>query len=120
MKLLAPFSKLARKHVEKWQFARMPMRDVFTQIYRTNKWGGNESRSGKGSSLAQTQQVRNALPGLLQAFRIRSMLDLPCGDFQWMKEVDLRGVDYLGADIVPELIAERSARHAAPGGGLSL
>ena len=115
MNLLAPFSKLVRKQVERWQFARMPMRDVFTQIYRTNKWGSNESRSGKGSGLGQTQKVRDALPGLLQAFQIRSMLDLPCGDFHWMKEVDLRGVDYIGADIVPELIAETSARHAAPG-----
>ena len=91
------------------------MRDVFTQIYRTNKWGSDESKSGKGSSLAQTQKVREALPGLFQSYKIQSVLDLPCGDFHWMKEVDLRGMDYTGADIVPELIAETQARYAAPG-----
>ena len=115
MNLLAPLSKLVRKQVEKWQFGRMSMRDVFTHIYRSNKWGSDESRSGKGSSLAQTQKVRDALPGILQTWHMRSMLDLPCGDFHWMKEVDLGGVDYLGADIVPELIAETTARFAAPG-----
>ena len=115
MNPLAPLSKLVRKQVEKWRFSRMTMDDVFGHIYRSNKWGSEESRSGKGSSLTQTRQVREALPGLLQSHGIRSMLDLPCGDFHWMKEVDLRGVEYVGADIVPELIAETSARHAGPG-----
>jgi hypothetical protein len=40
----------------------------------------------------------------MKEFEIRSMLDLPCGDFYWMKHVDLQGIDYIGADIVSELI----------------
>jgi hypothetical protein len=32
------------------------------------------------------------------------MLDIPCGDFNWMKYVDLGDVAYQGADILDELI----------------
>ena len=35
---------------------------------------------------------------------IMSILDLPCGDFNWMQKVDLSKIDYVGADIVEELI----------------
>ncbi len=31
------------------------------------------------------------------------MLDIPCGDYNWMKEIDLK-CDYIGADIVEEII----------------
>jgi hypothetical protein len=32
------------------------------------------------------------------------MLDIPCGDWNWMKKVDLSSVSYIGADIVEKLI----------------
>jgi SAM-dependent methyltransferase len=92
----------------------MTMRELFAHIYETNRWGGKESRSGKGSSLLQTRKIRDRLPTLLDAYQIRSMLDLPCGDFHWMKELDLHGLDYTGADIVPQLIAENVARYGGP------
>jgi SAM-dependent methyltransferase len=115
MNFWTPISRFIRRQSEKRQFARMTMQDVFTHIYKSNKWEGKESRSGKGSSILQTWKIRNALPGLLEAYQIRSMLDLPCGDFHWMKELDLHGLDYTGADIVPQLIAENVARYGAPG-----
>ena len=80
------------------------MRTVFTDIYRNNTWGGLHSVSGPGSELAQTDRIIRALPALFRRFNIRSMLDIPCGDFHWMQWVDLAGVDYIGADIVPEII----------------
>lgn len=44
---------------------------------------------------------------------VRSLLDIPCGDFYWMDKVDLAGIDYIGADIVPELIEQN--RREYPG-----
>ena len=41
------------------------------------------------------------------------MLDIPCGDFHWMKHVSLEGVDYLGADIVRALIEKNKELEAA-------
>jgi SAM-dependent methyltransferase len=84
----------------------------FTKIYEQNGFGGRESVSGPGSDLAQTAAVREALPGVLQQIGARSMLDAPCGDLFWMKEVELDLDRYIGADIVATLIAENKRRFA--------
>lgn len=110
-----PIGHFLRNRREKRQFARMSMNEVFTHIYESNKWGGGESRSGKGSSLDQTRAIREALPALIRERQIRSLLDVPCGDFHWMREVPLDGVDYIGGDIVAEMIADNTARYARPG-----
>jgi SAM-dependent methyltransferase len=90
---------------------------VFSDIYRNNSWGDAESVSGRGSTLARTEVIRRALPGLLESVGARSLLDAPCGDFNWMRHVELAGVVYTGADVVPELI-ERN-RQAYGGRGRS-
>lgn len=64
--------------------------------------------------MARTEVIRRVLPDLLQRVGARSLLDAPCGDFNWMQHVDLSGVDYLGADVVPDLIARNQQEH---GGG---
>ncbi len=79
------------------------MREVFTEIYRHNLFGGTVSRSGTGSDFIQTAEIRRRLPALLKEIGAQTMLDIPCGDFHWMKEVDLE-VDYTGADVVVELM----------------
>lgn len=83
----------------------MPSKEVFRYIYRTNFWGGKESRSGAGSGLVQTAVIRRELPRLVQALGVKTLLDAPCGDYYWMRHVELRGVRYVGADIVDECIA---------------
>jgi len=45
-----------------------------------------------------------------QDFGVQSMVDAPCGDLAWMQEVDLQGAQYLGVDIVPQLIADNQQR----------
>ena len=93
-------------------FARKPgLREAFTEIYRNNLWQGNESRSGTGSSLAQTASVRRELVPLLRRLGGNTLVDAACGDFAWMKEVDLGGIQYTGVDIVAEMIAENKKRH---------
>lgn len=80
--------------------------EIFTKIYEENHWENSESRSGSGSTIDATKILREALPELLTNLNIKSILDIPCGDFNWMNEVDLTGIDYVGADVVPELINE--------------
>jgi hypothetical protein len=62
---------------------------VFLKVYENNYWDGVCSISGPGSSLESTQAVREALPNLLAKLGARSILDIPCGDVQWMKDVPL-------------------------------
>lgn len=86
------------------QLRRLDLEQTFTHIYRTNLWGADESRSGPGSAIAETERLRTALPALLAELGARSLLDIPCGDFGWMSQMDLNGVDYIGVDIVPEIV----------------
>jgi SAM-dependent methyltransferase len=98
----------------KRHLAALPSDQVFQDIYRRNQWGSAESISGRGSELKYTGTVRTAIRDVIRKYEVSSILDLPCGDFNWMQELDLRGVDYLGADIVPELIDENRARFESP------
>jgi SAM-dependent methyltransferase len=82
----------------------MSIKETFTDIYENNLWTSSESSSGIGSELKNTELIRNELPYLFQKFDIKSMLDIPCGDWNWMKKVDLSSVSYIGADIVEKLI----------------
>ena len=79
--------------------------DRFTWIYKKKIWSKGESRSGPGSTLKYTENLRKQLPILFQKYSIQKIFDAPCGDFNWMRlVVDKLDVNYLGADIVPELI----------------
>jgi len=86
-------------------YRRRVGRRVFIDIHERNAWKNVESKSGSGSTLEQTSAIRAAIPPLLRDLGVRSLLDIPCGDHHWMKEVPLDGIDYAGADIVPSLIA---------------
>ena len=85
--------------------------DIFLDIYNTNFWRDQESRSGTGSSIQKTRKLAELLPFLLKKFEIKSILDLPCGDFNWMKTVDLAGIEYIGADLVPEIIQDNRIKY---------
>lgn len=89
--------------------------DAFTAIYRRNAFGGRDSVSGPGSDVHQTRIVARELPALCNDLNITSMLDIPCGDFHWMKSVDLQHCDYTGADIVEELVQKNQERYARDG-----
>ncbi|MDZ7638413.1 MAG: class I SAM-dependent methyltransferase [Bryobacterales bacterium] len=89
------------------------LRERFAHIYQTNLWGSDESVSGSGSAFDQTAAIRAQLPVLLSEVQAASILDLPCGDFGWMRNVDLNSLAYIGGDIVPDLIA----RHEREFGG---
>jgi SAM-dependent methyltransferase len=88
---------------------------LFTDFFRRNKWGGRQSLSGTGSDADQTRVIVRELPLLLRRLGVRRVLDVPCGDFAWMKQVDLAGIDYLGAEIVAPLIEANRRCHARPG-----
>lgn len=94
------------------------MDKVFREVFNHNKWGCGDSRSGPGSSLEQTRIIRTEIPRLLNQLQIKSMLDIPCGDFFWMKEIqsvldNILDV-YIGGDIVPGLIRHNRQIYGTP------
>jgi SAM-dependent methyltransferase len=79
--------------------------DVFTHYYHRNFWGDDESRSGPGSSLASTENIRREIPRLIESLGIKRILDAPCGDYNWFRYVQRKDdVYYIGGDIVESLV----------------
>jgi len=105
--LINIFHKAKDKRLEKMQ-----IENIFTEIKRKNIWGSLESVSGAGSEINQTKTLIMELPKLFKLYNIKSVLDIPCGDFNWMKEVDLSAVEYLGGDIVNELISDNISKYS--------
>lgn len=107
------FFVLRDKFVE-WRLSCLDEKEKFRLIYKTRYWkeGGEGSKSGAGSDMRATDNIRKSLPEFLKKFNIRSMLDIPCGDFYWMSTLNLHNVDYIGADIVPEMIRDNNERYA--------
>lgn len=85
---------------------------LFRDIYRRKWWGERETVSGLGSRVEANRSLIAALPGLFKRYDIKSVVDAPCGDFNWMRHVDLSSVAYTGVDIVPELIDANLAAFA--------
>ena len=79
---------------------------AFRYAHRQNLWHGPETPSGPGSSVEQTREITAVLPALCQRYGVRSLLDVPCGNFHWMARVDLPDVQYTGGDLVPEIVVE--------------
>lgn len=89
----------------------LTLAERFALLHRLGVYHHPETFSGFASTLEETAALRAALPGLIAAHAIGSVLDIPCGDFHWLRQVSLE-VDYTGADIVPELVAANQRRHA--------
>jgi hypothetical protein len=111
-----PFTVAARNFADSRISSLQSAEDKFTWIYKKNYWQSNESASGDGSTLEYTANLRKELPALFEKFAIKSVLDAPCGDFNWMREL-LRSsdIEYTGGDIVWPLIQSLNAQHGAPG-----
>lgn len=85
----------------------------FKYIYDKNIWSSEESVSGIGSTLEYTRNLRNNLPNLFKKYEIKSILDAPCGDFNWMQKVlEDCDLNYLGGDIVENLIDKLNLEHS--------
>lgn len=85
--------------------------DVFTAIYKSDAWiehEGQESLSGPGSSQAATQKIMGELSLLLQSLDCKLLVDIGCGDFNWMQFVD-GDWDYIGIDVVNHIIDKNIA-----------
>lgn len=85
-------------------------KEVFEHIHTTNMWGNEESVSGPGSTFLATELLRDRLKFLLEVLGIKSILDIPCGDCNFMQNLDLNKTSYLGCDIVEDLIKENSRK----------
>ena len=97
------------------RFEAMSLADRFGAIHDVNLWGAETSVSGLGSEANATAALARQLPLLLRKLAVKTLLDAPCGDAGWIAGIDLRGIRYVGIDIVDALVVENTARHHALG-----
>lgn len=104
--MLRKLSRFIHGRLMDKKLEKLSMQERFSEIYRTGWWYDNkESVSGSGSTLENTTLIRKNLGPFLQKWEVKRILDAPCGDWNWMKEVELPdGTKYIGGEIVPELI----------------
>ena len=86
----------------------------FQTVYDQNLWNSKESVSGIGSDLGVARGLIDGLPALFKRLEIRSLLDVPCGDFNWMKAVPFGGIDYIGGDLIRSLVERNTERFGSP------
>lgn len=81
---------------------------IFTGIYQQGGFRSGESESGPGSETNQTITIVRELPGLLGKFRVRTLLDIPCGDCHWIRNLDLKAIEYVGGDVVSKIVSRNA------------
>jgi hypothetical protein len=94
------------------QYRAASTAESFDFIYRTGAWRleDGQSLSGPGSDVQSTEDLRDTLPLVLSGLGVRVLLDAGCGDFNWMKMIDLP-CQYIGSDIVASVIEANQAAY---------
>ena len=92
------------------------MEEVFTNIYNKMIWKGNDNTplSGAGSSIDYNKKYIKFLQDFIQRNDISSILDIGCGDWTFTQTIDFNGKDYLGVDVVPNLILTNKSKFSKP------
>lgn len=86
-----------------------------TKLFKvsTKGWSGGskETRCGYGSTLKATKSIREELPVLLEKYDIRNILDIGCGDLNWIKDIIPEDIEYYGIDwIIPDKAVKTSSK----------
>ena len=84
---------------------------IFQDIYEKNKWHGGGS--GYGSELNYNLPFMVFMSHWLGKNNIKSIVDLGCGDLQWMPYLynNLSDIEYTGVDVVEHLIKNHWINH---------
>ncbi len=93
------------------QNTQTPSQEIFSRIYSRNEWLFG---SGEGSLPASTGAYRAFLQQFLHDYRIKSVVDAGCGDWQFSQLIDWTGIEYTGSDVVPDVIEKNQQTFAAP------
>ena len=85
---------------------------IFYYIFKSlhwrdyNKTQSEESVSGLGSDVRITEKLVLELSGFIKDNQIKSLLDVACGDFIWMKNIvnENKSLRYCGLEIVNDIV----------------
>jgi len=98
-------------------YEALTLAETFRKIYLTKAWGGSGEpfSSGAGSRGDVAEVYCRFVTKFIKDRRIKSVLDLGCGDFEVGRQiVDRTKITYTGVDIVPELIQHHQSTAKDP------
>ena len=77
-------TRRVKRTVRQRRDAKLTCKEVFTQIYRENRWGGvpGEIYSGPGSGEEAAGPYVEAVAAFIRKMNVQSVVDLGCGDFR--------------------------------------
>jgi SAM-dependent methyltransferase len=79
------------------------LRSIFTELHYSNHWDTWSTRS-----------LHSHLPELLRISGIEHMVDIGCGNFSWLRRINISGVSYLGIDIVSAIVTSNRGAYSGP------
>jgi SAM-dependent methyltransferase len=85
---------------------------IFTNIYENHLWG--EEGSGGGSRIENAKPYVDFLQKFLCEKKITSVVDVGCGDWQFSKFINWKGIRYFGIDVVKYIIENNTQRFGSP------
>lgn len=62
-----------------------------------------ETVCGVGSRIGNTKAQREWIPQIIEKYGIKTVADIGAGDLNWIKTMDLSGIDYTAYDLVPRV-----------------
>ncbi len=102
--------------IKRKQNRNKAVEEVFTEIYRTNIWGGSEGEFCSGSGSKDELIVSSYISmvsekAYSEGFTGLTFVDLGCGDFHIGRQLLPLCSDYIGVDIVKPLICRNQERY---------
>ena len=76
---------------------------VFDKIFKNNTWGSKESKSGPGSTINNTKNIRKEIPKLMNDYKLKTLFDCPCGDVNWISHIFIK-VNFIWGGILINFI----------------
>jgi SAM-dependent methyltransferase len=98
-----------------WHLKKKDVEQIFSEIYKNNQWGGTAGSfySGEGTHNPGTFMYIQQIADFINSHQVKTVLDIGCGDFRIMSDIlEKVDVDYIGCDVVPELIEHHQGKYA--------
>lgn len=94
---------------------REDLSKLFSRIYRDNLWGGEKGEfySGPGSDDHVGVEYAKAIKDYIAKHNIKKVLDIGCGDFRIARQFITPDIEYIGVDVVPDLIESNQKKYGS-------
>lgn len=83
---------------------------VFDEIYASSYWGLG---SGGGSTIQAALPYKNFLERFLRDYRILSIVDLGCGDWQFSRLINFANASYIGFDVAESVVSANHHKYSS-------